>query len=108
MWESLAIQIPIVAAFVWFVLEMDKRGVAAVQSRDEQWREFLANQSALTVDALSKLNQSVQEIDNKFDAHDRMLSEAIISMQVAAKMRQAAAKKESAESARRSKATRNL
>ena len=108
MWENLAIQIPIVAAFVWFVLEMDKRNAAYARSRDEQWREFLANQSALTVEALGKVTASVEAIDAKFDAHDRMMSEAIISMQVAAKIRQAAVKEKASDSARRNKAERNL
>lgn len=108
MWENLAIQIPIVAAFVWFVLEMDKRNAAYAKSRDDQWRDFLSKQSALTVEALGKVTASVEAIDAKFDAHDRMMSEAIIAMRVASNLRQATGKKEIAETARRSKADRNL
>lgn len=108
MWENLAIQIPVVAAFIWFVLEMDKRNAAYAKSRDDQWREFLSKQSELTVEALGKVTNSVEAIDKKFDQHDRMMSEAILAMKVAAEVRQAAAKVKTETSARREKAQRNL
>jgi hypothetical protein len=44
-WENLLTQLPIVAVFVWFVLEMDRRNATYAAQRDAQWREFLQHQS---------------------------------------------------------------
>ena len=92
MWENLAIQIPIVAAFIWFVLEMDKRAAIYAAKRDEQWRAFLAAQSAQSAEALNKAAGAIERVAQKMDEHDSMVRQAIAKMEVAAMLRKDNAK----------------
>lgn len=111
MWENLAIQIPIVAAFIWFVLEMDKRNAAYAARRDEQWRAFLAEQSKQSAEALNKATGAIEKISSKFDDHDNMVREAIAEMKIATYFRrqeESAMQKAQSDQAKRARNPRNL
>ncbi len=88
MWEQIAVQLPIVAAFVWFVLEMDKRNAAYAAKRDEQWRAFLKHQSEIFVTALDEVSTAVRELGKSHNQHDQIVRENIIRMETAAGLRQ--------------------
>lgn len=71
MWVSLAIQIPLVVAFMWFVLEINKRSdlsnqnrdvlaAAANQKRDEEWRAFLTSQREQYITALGRFAEELK------------------------------------------------
>ncbi len=81
MWENLAIQIPIVAAFIWFVLEMDKRNSVYAKARDDQWREFLSSQNKINQTAWENNTQVLQRVADKLDEHDRLMREAVVRME---------------------------
>lgn len=81
MWENLAIQIPIVAAFVWFVLEMDKRNAAYAHQRDTQWREFLSSQNEINQAAWENNTRVLQRVADKLDEHDKVMREAVVRME---------------------------
>jgi len=90
------IQFPILAIFVWFTFEMQKRYQASIDDsrkleadernkRDEQWRTFLLDQrkaqsdgmEALSVrmeqmaNVLSAINKNVDNVMIKFSSHDQ-------------------------------------
>jgi hypothetical protein len=95
-WQQTLVQVPIVAAFIWFVLKMDERAQAVGEKRDSMWREFLSAQNEATVDALGK-------VVNKLDEHDSVMRMAITRMEAAAQLRQEfliSANKETAKKAR--------
>lgn len=83
MWENLAIQIPIVIAFIWFVLETDKRNAVYAKQRDDQWREFLAAQYQITATALEKAAGAIERVADKLDNHDSAMREALARMEAA-------------------------
>jgi hypothetical protein len=70
-WLQILLQIPLVAAFMWFVLERDKRDrderdkrdqrdQEYRQLRDQEWRDFLAGQREVNVAALADLSREMQ------------------------------------------------
>lgn len=79
-WEQVAIQVPIVAAFIWFVLEMDKRNAKYAHERDEAWRKFLSDQSKAFTDSLGKITQEVGSLGKRFEQHDQTMREALTRM----------------------------
>jgi hypothetical protein len=88
MWESVALQIPIVAIFVWFVLEKSKRDAIAAEKRDSQWREFLAAQNIANAAALEKVASATQAVAEKLQEHHSIMAKAVTRMDVAAQIRQ--------------------
>jgi len=58
-WTQVALQLPIVAAFVWYSLELQKRYQESMIKRDQAY-----------VEALSKITE-------KLDNHDRRVEEAL-------------------------------
>jgi len=58
-WTQIALQLPIVAAFIWYSLEMQKRFQESMDKRDNAY-----------LDALNKVTE-------KLDIHDRRVEEAL-------------------------------
>lgn len=67
---SILAQIPVVAAFIWFALEIDKRN----SQRDEQMQTFLREQRSEDREVLKRL------VD-RMDQHDSKVTAAILTMQ---------------------------
>lgn len=59
-WTQIVLQLPIVAAFIWYSLEMQKRFQESMDKRDQAY-----------LDALDK-------ITIKMDAHDRRVEEVLV------------------------------
>lgn len=59
-WTQIALQLPIVAAFVWYSLEMQKRFQESMDKRDSAYLE-----------ALNKVTE-------KLEIHDRRVEEALV------------------------------
>lgn len=45
-WMSVLVQVPIVAAFMWFVLKLSEIHRAERESRDTEWRQWIEGQNA--------------------------------------------------------------
>jgi hypothetical protein len=82
-WEQVAVQIPIVAAFIWFVLEMDKRSAMYAHQRDEAWRQFLTDQATAYSESLKAIAEKVAELGQRFETHDEDMRTAIVKMETA-------------------------
>jgi hypothetical protein len=76
-WENLLTQLPIVAVFVWFVLEMDRRNATYAAQRDAQWREFLQHQSRASENALKQIATMLDRVSQRLDAHDKAMQQAM-------------------------------
>ena len=59
---NLLAQVPLVAIFVWFILERDKRTDAIQIERDNQWREFLKEQREQNNAAVARLAEEIKSI----------------------------------------------
>ena len=71
---NLLIQIPLVGIFIWFILERDKRSDTNEQKRDEQWREFLAEQREASNLAITRLTDEIKTIGQEVNRLGGMLS----------------------------------
>ena len=80
----LAIQIPLVAAFMWFVLEIMKRQAAASKERDDKldiaqnmregnWREFLREERTQNNEATARLAEEIKRIAERLEANTTLL-----------------------------------
>jgi hypothetical protein len=63
-WTQIAIQLPIVAIFIWYSLELQKRYQESMSKRDEAYLSAL------------------EKIANKLDEHDKHFTEAQAKRQV--------------------------
>lgn len=72
-WDSLVGQLPIVAIFIWFVLEMDRRNANYAARRDAAWREFLEQQAKRTDEALDRMAALLDKVAKRLDEHDRFV-----------------------------------
>lgn len=57
---SLGAQIPLVVAFMWFVLELLKRQDAARERRDAEWQAFLEKISKSNNEAIARIAEEVK------------------------------------------------
>jgi hypothetical protein len=48
---GLLVQVPLVGIFVWFSLKLVGLFLAALDKRDEQWQQFIAQQQAMAQEA---------------------------------------------------------
>jgi len=80
-WENLLTQLPIVGVFVWFVLEMDKRNAVYAARRDEQWREFLHQQTMATEATLERIAAMLDRVSQRLDEHDAAMRQAVERIQ---------------------------
>jgi hypothetical protein len=62
-WTAIAAQVPVVAVFIWFSLEINKRNQISMDKRDAAYLAVLA------------------EITNKLEAHDVATKTAIARME---------------------------
>lgn len=92
-WEQVAVQIPIVVAFIWFVLEMDKRNARYAHQRDEQWRQFLHEQAKQFTEALKPITATIGKLVKATERHDRGMQKAVDQMHMAVKLRTVNVKK---------------
>ena len=83
-WVQLLIQIPLVGAFMWFVLEQQKRDTQERAARDTAWQTFLTDQRAATVAALSEVSRELGKVADHLnrlqgtvEQHDVIMREAI-------------------------------
>jgi hypothetical protein len=63
-WTQIAIQLPIVAAFIWYSLELQKRYQESMNRRDQAYLEAL------------------DKIAAKLDSHDRRIEETLLKRSV--------------------------
>lgn len=56
---SVLIQLPAVAAFVYFVLQSDKNRRDSIHRNHDEWRTWLTNQNELFRNTITQLNQVV-------------------------------------------------
>lgn len=89
-WIQLLIQIPVVGAFMWFVLTWSQRLDEQQEKRDTQWREFLQGDRAVTIAALTDVSSELKSIadllnDMREDLarHDSAAQQAIDAAQAA-------------------------
>jgi predicted outer membrane protein len=61
-WIQLLVQVPLVAAFMWFVLTWSKSMDAAQEKRDQQWREFISTDRTVTIAALSDVSMQLTSV----------------------------------------------
>jgi preprotein translocase subunit YajC len=89
-WLQLLIQVPIVGAFMWFVLTWSQRLDAQQAKRDEQWRDFIQGDRTVTIAALTDVSGDLKSIaellsDMREDLarHDSSAQQAIDAAQAA-------------------------
>jgi len=79
-WVTILVQIPIVAAFIWFVLEMDKRQKAYMENREKSWQDFLRTERQASEANLSKVANRLDALGDVIEKHDQKLDIAIARM----------------------------
>jgi len=90
-WITILVQIPIIAAFIWFVLEMnkrqkeydEKREISAAEERekrDKEWRDFLSNERRASEATLGKVANRLDSLGEVIEKHDQKLDMAIAVM----------------------------
>jgi hypothetical protein len=79
-WENLIFQLPLVAAVIWFVLEVEKRNATNEVVRDKEWRTFLTEQREAYTQSLAEISESVKDLRVAFDNHDRAMDNAVTEM----------------------------
>jgi len=97
-WLQLLIQIPLVGAFMWFVLKQQERDAAERNDRQEReaaerkerdaaWQTFLTDQRAATVTALSEVSRELGKVADHLnrlqgtvEQHDVIMREAVHEM----------------------------
>jgi hypothetical protein len=103
-WTALLAQAPIVGAFIWFSIEMQKRYTASLEKRDDlfqkslqeqatQWRSFFTQLNDGNKDDVCKIADTleavagiVRTLDAKLDRHDSRVDERIqATVQIATK-----------------------
>lgn len=107
-WLQTLTQVPIVAAFIWFVLKMDERAQSVAEKRDAVWREFLAAQNLTQSAALEKTTQALEKVVNKLDEHDSAMRQAVVRMEATAQLRQELLMSAKQDAAKKARAPRNL
>ena len=65
-WVGIVAQVPLVAAFIWFSLEMQKRNEASLARRDEMYEK----RNAAIVDALSANTLQITRLTEIMTKHD--------------------------------------
>jgi hypothetical protein len=84
-WESLLVQAPLAAAVIWFVLEMDRRNARYAARRDDEWRKFLEDQRQAFTASLTQISQSVRDLEQAFNGHDRAMQKTLVRLEARAK-----------------------
>ena len=72
-WVGLAVQIPVVALFVWFSLQIISYFLKSIDARDEQWRIFFNQQREAN-------NQSIQSMAARFADEIRVMGKEIAEL----------------------------
>lgn len=75
-WISLVAQVPIVAAFIWYSLENQKRQDAAMQRRDDAYEkrnEAIVAAINASTETQRETNKLIVEVAQKLAAHDARL-----------------------------------
>ena len=80
-WITVLVQVPIVAAFIWFVLEMDKRQKSYMEKRENSWQEFLRVERQASEANLGKVANRLDALGDVIEKHDQKLDMAIAVMQ---------------------------
>lgn len=78
---NLLIQIPIVAAFIWFVLTWSQRNQQAMDKHDQEMRAYWGAQREYDRAVLEKLTASVEKLCEMVEAHDAKMDKAIVRME---------------------------
>lgn len=88
-WLSLLIQVPLVGVFIWYSLEMNKRGnetqktfMDALDKRDEAFDK----RNAAIIQVIERMNDSIctqlKDLAEQHDAHDRYVHDNIAKTRV--------------------------
>lgn len=84
---SLFVQVPLVAAFMWFSLEQTKRYTQADEKRDAEWRDFMREQREQNNTAISRIAEETKGLAMQISgmnavliAHDVRASQAIATL----------------------------
>jgi len=84
---SLFVQVPLVAAFMWFSLEQTKRYTQADEKRDGEWRDFMREQREQNNAAISRIAEETKALAMQISgmnavliAHDVRASQAIATL----------------------------
>lgn len=77
-WTSLATQIPLVVAFIWFALELQKRNQASLDKRDEAYLEALSTLTAQMREVDAKNEQRLHDHDCRTIETDRKIDQVIM------------------------------
>ena len=83
-WVTLLIQVPLVGVFIWYSLEMSKRGAEAqkafMDALDKRDHAFEQRNSAV-IKAIDNLNNSIcaqiKEAERNHEEHDRFVREKL-------------------------------
>jgi hypothetical protein len=82
-WTALLTQIPLVAAFMWYALEQQRRGqevtitfMAALDKRDQEYER----RNAAIIAALNELSRNIAMLTERTCSHDEVTREAIQRM----------------------------
>lgn len=91
-WLSLLIQVPLVGVFIWYSLEMNKRGnqsqkefMDALDKRDEAFEK----RNAAVITTIDRLNESIcmqlGKVQEQQEEHDRFVREETASRRIKGK-----------------------
>lgn len=66
-WSSLVTQIPVVAVFVWFTLEQQKRYQETMDKRETRYQESMDKRDARYLEVLDKISEKIENHDKRVD-----------------------------------------
>lgn len=93
-WINLLGQVPLVAVFIWYTLELTKRNQEAAEKRDAQMQTFLKEQRDADRAILTQLVDELHGVRTCLDSHDRKTDEAISVMRDRARVPKSTRQKE--------------
>lgn len=81
---SVVLQLPLVAIFVWFSLELLNRFQKTQERRDVEWREFLEQERSARTEMARRLAEEIKQMSVvverltvRYDEHERRVVEMI-------------------------------
>jgi len=73
-WPSILVQVPLLAVFIWFVLQRDRMYQEAESKRDAEWRSFIEKRDLETsrwIESLAQVIESLRQTLEKEYRDDR-------------------------------------
>ena len=82
--QSVLLQLPLVAIFIWFSLELLARFQRAQDKRDQEWRDFLEQErqardkmAARLAEEIKRMNAAIERQTLRYEEHERRIVEMI-------------------------------